>query len=187
VPHETELHLHFHRSLQDLEAGLDAVRRAPADEGRVALIVRRPAENEREVLAEATLDDRLGLVGDAWSSRTGRRPPDPARQVTVMGARAAALVAGRDERWQLAGDQLYVDLDISEDNLPPGSRLGLGAAVIEVSAEPHLGCAKFAARFGRDALRFVNSETGRRLRLRGLNARVVVAGTVRVGDRVRRL
>ena len=91
------------------------------------------------------------------------------------------------DRRALAGDQLHLDLDLSLANLPPGTRLALGSAVIEVTAKPHLGCAKFVDRFGRDAMRFVNSPVGRELRLRGLNARVVVAGTVRPGDEVRKL
>lgn len=180
-----------HPTTAQLEAGLDHVRGAPADLGRLDRIVRRPAVDEREPLAEGYLDLGEGLVGDSWRQRGSARTPDrsahPDMQINVMNARVAALVAGREERWQLAGDQLYVDLDISEGNLPPGTRLAVGEAVIEVTAEPHLGCAKFASRFGRDALRFVNSPTGRRLRLRGLNARVVVAGWVRAGDPVRKL
>lgn len=180
-----------HRTTDRLEAGLDHVRAAPADGGRVARIVRRPAVDQREELGEAHLDVVEGLVGDTWRERgstmTADRSPSPDKQLTVMNARLAALVAGSDDRWQLAGDQLYVDLDLSEANLPAGTRLAVGSAVIEVTAAPHLGCAKFASRFGRDALRFVNSPTGRSLRLRGLNARVVTAGAVRVGDAVRKV
>ena len=174
-----------------LEAGLDDVRRAPADHGRVELIVRRPAENEREVVAVGALDRGEGLVGDTWRARsdppTADGWPDGDMQLTLMSSRVARLVAVRADRWQLAGDQLFVDLDLSEANLPPATRLELGSAVIEITDEPHLGCAKFAARFGRDALRFVNSATGRELRLRGVNAKVVVAGTVRTGDEIRKL
>ena len=170
-----------------LEAGLDDVRRAPADHGRVELIVRRPAENEREVVAVGALDRGEGLVGDTWRARsdppTADGWPDGDMQLTLMSSRVARLVAVRADRWQLAGDQLFVDLDLSEANLPPATRLEL----IEITDEPHLGCAKFAARFGRDALRFVNSATGRELRLRGVNAKVVVAGTVRTGDEIRKL
>lgn len=179
-----------HPTTAALEAGLEQVRRSPADGGRVELIVRRPAEDAREVLEEGRLTLTHGLVGDTWRARAGGLPagrsPDPNLQVTVMNARLAALVAGRADRRQLAGDQLYVDLDLSGANLPPGSRLAVGSAVIEVSGKPHRGCKKFSERFGLDALRFVNSEIGRELRLRGLNARVVVAGTVRVGDAVRK-
>ena len=174
-----------------LDAGLDEIRRSPPDRGRVELIVRRPAVDQREVLAEATLDTARGLVGDTWlqreSSRTPDNSPHPDMQLNIMNARAAALVAGAPDRRALAGDQLYVDLDLSQDNLPAGSRLALGSAVIEITAQPHLGCHKFAARFGPDALKFVNSPAGRHLRLRGANARVIVAGQVRVGDTIAKL
>ena len=159
------------------------VRRSPADDGTVELIVRRPAEGEREVLAEAALDEDLGLVGDGWHARG---TPHPDRQLTLMNARSAALVAGSRERWPLAGDQLFVDLALGEANLPPGTRLAVGSAVIEVTAEPHRGCGKFSRRFGVDAMKFVNSAAGRELNLRGINARVVRAGTVRTGDAIRR-
>jgi MOSC domain-containing protein YiiM len=169
----------------ELRLGLDDVRAAPADDGVVELIVRRPEVGEREVLEEGELDVELGLVGDSWSSR-GKRP-NPKSQLTLMNARATALVAGERERWPLAGDQLYVDLDLSPDNLPPGTRLSIGDAVVEVSDLPHLGCAKFTARYGEEARDFVNSPEGVALNLRGINASVVTGGTVRPGDRVRKL
>ena len=172
----------------ELEAGLDEIRRSPADKGTVELIVRRPAEDEREVLEEGTLSLDEGLVGDAWRPRAlAHGEPDSRVQLTVMNARAAALIAGDSERRPLAGDQLYVDLDLSHRNLPPGTLLALGSAVIEVSEPPHTGCAKFTARFGSDATRFVNSPAGRELHLRGINARVVEPGTVRRGDTIRKL
>lgn len=180
-----------HPTAAALEAGLDHVRGSPTDHGRLELIVRRPAENEREVLTVGVLDRDEGLIGDTWrlrgSSRTGDGSAHPDMQLNVMNARAAQLVAGREDRWALAGDQLYVDLDLSEENLPPGTRLELGSAVIEITEQPHRGCAKFAERFGRDALKFVNSATGRELRLRGVNAKVVVAGRVTRGGSVRKL
>jgi MOSC domain-containing protein YiiM len=180
-----------HVELTGLEASLDHIREAPADGGTVELIARRPAEDEREVLTEAHLDIREGLEGDTWRARGSRHTadggPNPAAQLTLMNARAAAAVAGERERWALAGDQIYVDFDISRTNLPPGSRVQIGSAVIEFSEEPHTGCAKFSARFGNDALRFVNSPTGRELRLRGANCRIVKAGTVRPGDAIKKL
>jgi hypothetical protein len=180
-----------HLSAVDLEAGLGEVRQSPDDEGLVELIVRRPSENERELLVEAAVSGEEGLVGDTWRFRAERRTSDVStevdKQITIMNSRAAALVAGNPDRRALAGDQLYVDLDLSIDNLPPGSRLQIGAAIVEISAHPHLGCAKFASRFGEDALRFVNSHVGRQLRLRGLNARVVTGGIVRVGDKAHKL
>jgi ribosomal protein S18 acetylase RimI-like enzyme len=180
-----------HRSTEELEAGLEEVLRAPRDEGVLEMIVRRPEPGEREVLEEGELDLALGLVGDDWSVRGSRHTPDgsahPEMQLNVMGSRVVALVAGDRARWALAGDQLLVDLDLSEENLPVGARVAIGEAEIEVTAPPHLGCAKFSARFGNDALRFVNAKGRRHLRLRGVNAKVVRPGTVRRGDAVRRL
>jgi hypothetical protein len=175
----------------ELEAGLDAVRAAPPDSGRVELIVRRPAVGERDTIEEGQLDAGVGLVGDSWRERPSSSTPDksahPEKQITVMNARFASLVARTDDRRPLAGDQLYVDLDISQTNLPAGTRLAIGSAVIEVTEPPHTGCAKFTQRFGLDAFRFVNSPLGLELRLRGLNAKVVTPGTVRVGDEVRKV
>ena len=135
------------------EAGLEVVRAAPRDQGTVELIARRPAVDEREVVDEAELDLEEGLVGDNWRARGrsgGRRPANADAQITVTSSRAIALAAGDRDRWALAGDQLYLDLDLSGDNLPPGTRLEVGSAVIEVTAEPHTGCKKFAARFGQE-------------------------------------
>jgi hypothetical protein len=184
-----------HVSRAELDAGFAHICSSPTDGGRLVLIVRRPAIDEREVLAEGTLDKALGLVGDTWHVRPSKAMPDrsphPEMQLNVMNARVAALIAGfpdpegrGHDRRPLAGDQLYLDLDLSEDNLPPGTFLHLGSAIIEVTARPHTGCAKFLARFGADALRFVNSPAGRQMRLRGLNARVVTGGTVRIDDPV---
>lgn len=178
-----------HRSLDELTAGLDAVRAAPKDEGRLELIVRRPRPGEREILVEGELDLELGLVGDDWSRRPSKKTPDgsphPEMQLNLMNATAALLVAGGDpDRRALAGDQLYVELDLSEANLPPGTQLAIGSAVIEITAEPHRGCAKFSKRFGVNAVRFVNSTEGRQLKLRGINAKVVQPGTIRQGDTV---
>ena len=174
--------------MADLEAGLAAIRRSATDRGAVEMIVRRPSVDEREVLAVGELSAYDGLVGDDWRRRAGvgtrDEGPEFARQITIMNARAIALFAVDRARWPLAGDQLYVDLDLSLDNLPPGSRLQINGVVVEISPEPHTGCGKFAARFGKDALRLVNSPEGRALRLRGLNARVLEPGTVRVGETV---
>jgi hypothetical protein len=175
-----------HLPREHLMAGLGHIRDSPQDGGRVVLVVSRPAVNQRELPAEAVFDQVAGLSGDNWLARgsksTADGSADPERQVTVMNARAAELVAGGRERMPLAGDQLYVDLDLSLDNLPAGSLLAVGQAVLRVSEAPHLGCAKFVERFGAEAMRFVNSRLGRQLRLRGMNARVVVPGIVRPGD-----
>ena len=177
---------------EELEAGLDGILGSPADVGTIELIVRRPAEGERDVLAEATFDLVEGLVGDNWRARGSKSRPDgsanPEMQLNVMNARAVDLVAAGDrERWALAGDQLYVDLDLSEENLPPGTRLALGTAVIEVTEPPHTGCVKFSARFGVDAHKFVNAKPYRHLRLRGMCAKVVEPGTFSSGDTIRKL
>ncbi len=177
--------------MAELEAGLDAVRRSPRDEGVLEMIVRRPKADEREVLTEGELDRVDGLVGDSWSARGSSRTADgsahPDMQLNVMNSRVIDLVARGRERWPLAGDQLYIDLDLSEENLPAGTRLSLGGAVVEVTAQPHTGCKKFVARFGPDAMKFVNSEEGRRLRLRGLNAKVIAGGVIRVGQVAKKL
>jgi len=182
-----------HRTTEELEAGLGHVRASPVAQGTLELIVRRPDVDRREILEEATLDLDVGLLGDTWSVRGSTSTPDgkahPDAQLTLTNARAVALVAGDDdvERWALAGDQLFVDLALGEESLPAGSRLAIGEAVVEVTAKPHRGCAKFAARFGNDALRFVNTGAGLALNLRGRNAKVVTPGRIRRGDAVRLL
>ncbi len=180
-----------YRTNEELEAGVAVIREAPADGGRVELIVARPDVEERDLVSEATLDLGAGLVGDNWRVRGSSRTPDgsanPLCQLTLMSARAAALIVGPVDRWPLAGDQLYVDLDLSGANLPAGTRLAMGTAVVEVTPEPHTGCAKFSQRFGPDALRFVNSPVGRELNLRGINTKVVEPGVVCRGDAIRKV
>lgn len=169
--------------MSKFEAGLEFVRRSPASGGTVELLVRRPAVDEREVVESAVFDTVDGLVGDNWASRGNPRDADPNAQITLVNVGFMALLADR-ERWPLAGDQVYTDLDLSQENLPAGTLLSIGSAILEVSATPHTGCAKFSQRFGVDALRVANSETGRLLRLRGMNTRVVRSGTVRIGDTI---
>src|SRR5262249_37746888 len=144
-----------HLTREELEAGLVLIRQAPRKSGVLELIVRRPRVGEREILSEAQLGLREGLVGDNWGTRGSSRTTDgsshPDMQLNVMNARAIALLAQDRERWPLAGDQLFVDLDLSGDNLPPGTRLALGSAIIEVTDQPHTGCKKFVARFGLEA------------------------------------
>jgi hypothetical protein len=180
-----------HLTMTELEEGLDSIRQSPKNEGILELIVRRPRVNERESLEEGELDLVEGLVGDNWrirgSSRTTNRAANPDTQLAIMNTRAIALIAQGKERWPLAGDQLLIDLDLSEANLPAGTRLAVGGAVIEVTDKPHTGCSKFAARFGPDAMTFVNSPVGIQLHLRGVLAKVVQPGTIRIGDAVKKL
>ena len=179
------------KTLETLNERLPHIRQSPQHEGTLALIVRRPQVDAREVLAEAELNTVEGLAGDTWnkrgSSRTADGSPHPDMQLNLMNARVVEAVAGTMKRWPLAGDQLYVDLDLSQANLPPGTRLSIGSAVIEITPQPHTGCGKFSARFGVDALKFVNSPECRALGLRGVNAQVLTPGRVRAGDIVRKL
>ena len=171
------------RTLSELLIGLETVREAPKEVGTLELIVARPVVNQRLELASAELIVDGGLAGDRWNhgSRSSLKS-----QLTLMNVRATRLVAGDRSRWALAGDQLYVDFDLSSENIPPGTKLEIGSAVIEVSDQPHLGCDKFAARFGQAAREFANSPEGTAVNFRGINTCVVRAGTVRVGDAVRK-
>jgi len=173
------------RTLAELDAHLDHVRAAPRFAGTVELIVRRPTHEAREIVDEAELDLAHGLVGDNWLVRGSKRTPDGSanleQQLTLMSVRAIAAIVERD-RWALAGDQFFVDMDLSATNLPAGTQLQLGTALVEISATPHTGCDKFTARFGSDATKWVNTGAGRELRLRGVNARIVRGGIVRRGD-----
>ena len=180
-----------HLTMEELEAGLANIRQSPKDKGVLKMLVRRPREGEREILDEGSLDLLHGLVGDNWKTRGSTSTPDGSAhsdcQLNIMNFRAIALVAGEEDRRPLAGDQLFLDLDLSAHNLPPRTRLALGSAVIEVTAEPHNGCKKFLARFGPAALKFVNSPLGKQLHLRGINAKVVQPGRIRVGDVVKKI
>jgi MOSC domain-containing protein YiiM len=174
-----------HVTTAQLEASTEHLGQSPSEAGTVELIVRRPEVDQREVLSEGEISTEEGLVGDNWASR-GTEPNFEA-QLTLMNSRYVHLIAGSKDRWPLAGDQFYVDFDLSVGNLPPGARLAVGDAVVEISATPHTGCAKFKDRFGRDALRFANSEMGSAMRLRGVNARVVRSGAVQTGDVVKKV
>lgn len=172
-----------HLTSEQIQAGMEHVSGSPADSGTVVKIVRRPDMGLREIVEEGVLDVDLGLVGDNWMSRS----TDPVGQIAVMNSRFLSLIAQSEQRWELAGDQLIVDLDLSMENLTPGTQLAIGSAVLEIQEKPHTGCAKFSARFGQDALRFISTPSGRELRLRGVYARIVQTGTVRAGDTVTKL
>ena len=180
-----------HLAMDELQAGLERIRQSPRDAGVLKLIVRRPTTGAREILQEGQLDLMDGLVGDNWRTRGSFMTADgaahPDMQLNVMNSRVIDLLAQRPERWSLAGDQLFVDLDLSAENLPPGTRLAMGSAVIEVTKQPHTGCAKFVERFGLDAVKFVNSDEGKQLHLRGINARVALPGVIRIGDIVKKV
>lgn len=178
-------------SKEELAQGLDIVSQSPKDEGVLQLIVRRPDVDQRESLAKGHLDIREGLVGDSWRARGSRHmadgQADPDMQLNIMNSRVAELVANGLERRELAGDQLYLDMDLSRENLPPGTQLALGEAIIEVTEPPHTGCKKFAARFGTEAMVFVNSGLGKTRNFRGICAKVVQSGDIRAGDVARKV
>ena len=180
-----------HLTTAELEAALDHLRQTPKDDGVLHLIVRRPEVDQREVLDEAELDVTVGLIGDNWKVRGSRKTPDgsphPEMQINIMNSRVTELVAQEQERWPLAGDQLYIDMDLSKENLPAGSRIAVGSAVLEVSPLPHTGCHKFVSRFGLEAMQFVNSDLGKQMCLRGINAKVVQGGTVKVGQTAKKI
>jgi hypothetical protein len=180
-----------HLTMQELEAALGHLREAPKDDGVLKLIVCRPNVDQRKEMDQAELDPIKGLIGDNWivrpSSKTPDGSPHPEMQINIMNVRVTALVAQERERWSLAGDQLYIDMDLSKENLPAGSRIQVGSAVLEVSPLPHTGCAKFVSRFGVDAMKFVNSDVGKELCLRGINAKVVQAGMVKVGQTAKKI
>lgn len=177
--------------MTELEAGLDVIRQSPSDQGILKMIVRRPKVDDREAVNEAELTLEDGLVGDTWKVRGSKATADGSAniqaQITVINMRAIAIMAQDEARWSLAGDQLFVDFDLSETNLPAGTRFAIGSTILEVSATPHTGCAKFSQRFGADALKFVNSPNGKQLRARGINTRVIQAGTICVGDVVKKI
>ncbi|HEY5890499.1 MAG TPA: MOSC domain-containing protein [Acidimicrobiia bacterium] len=178
----------MHRTTAELEAQLDVILQAPTEVGLIEMLVRRPDRDQRESVEKAELSTDSGLVGDNWIARTGEDGnPHPDTQLTLMNSRVIDVLAGTRERWPLAGDQVYVDMDLSTANLPPGSRIRVGDAVVEISEVPHTGCEKFASRYGKDALRFANVGVGRENRFRGVNAFVVESGTVRVGDKVSKI
>ncbi len=178
----------MHRSTAELEAMVADILAAPKDAGPIEMIVRRPRTNQREIVDSAELSTEKGLVGDSWIERVDENgDPFLPAQLTLMNSRVTDAVAGTRERWPLAGDQIYVDMDISRENLPAGSRIQAGSAVVEISEVPHTGCDKFASRFGKEALRFANVGIGRDNRFRGVNAFVVESGSVKVGDKITKL
>ncbi len=180
-----------HLRLDELREGLGDIMQSPKDRGVLKAIVIRPVTDERLSLQQCALSPEGGVHGDHWAKGCWMSLPDgrphPDVQVAIMNARTIGLIAQDEARWPLAGDNLFVDLDLSADNLPPGTRLSIGSSMLEITEEPHKGCKKFAERFGVDATRFVNSRDGVRLHLRGIYAKIVEPGMVAVGDTITKL
>jgi hypothetical protein len=180
-----------HLSTADLEASLDDIKNSPKSETVLDMIVSRPEEDGREIMSLADLDIEVGLVGDTWQDRPSARSGDgkahPDMQITIMNSRVAQLVAQAKERWPLSGDQLFADIDLSVANMPPGTRIAVGSAVLEATDQPHTACKKFSARYGTDATKFLSSPEGKELQLRGINCKVVQNGEIKPGDVVKKL
>lgn len=172
-----------HLTTEQIETGMSNVLTSPQDRGKLEAIVIRPEQNQREYREAVHLSPEGGVEGDRWATSKG----DLRAQVSLMNARLLRLIAREDERMSLAGDNLIVDLDLSETNIPAGQKLAVGEALIEVTDLTHTGCSKFAERYGADAVRYINAAERRSLRLRGFYARVLKAGTVRVGDVVQKV
>lgn len=177
--------------ISELQLGIDEIKDSPKDNGVLEMIVRRPETETREIINAGEISLTNGLEGDNWKARGSSSIPDgsadPEAQITLMNTRVIQLLAGDKEHWQWAGDQLFVDIDLSIDNFPPHSRLQIGSAILEISAKPHTGCKKFSGRFGIEALEFISTPLGKALRMRGVNAKVVQAGEIKVGDIVKKL
>jgi len=175
-------------TMSELEAALAELGQSPRDNGILKMIVCRPGMTERRLLEQADLHLVDGLVGDNWRARGSRHTPDgrahPEMQIAIMNARVIQAVTQKPERWPLAGDQLFVDLDLSQENLQAGMQLAIGSAVLEITPRLHTGCQKFTERFGGAAIRWVNSPGGRQQRLRGMYARVVQPGRICAGDAI---
>jgi len=183
--------MNMHATFEDLNAGLDSIKNSPKDNGVVELIVIRPEENERQVLDECDVSTAGGVHGDRWAKGSWKNEPDgsphPDVQVAIMNSRCVSLLTDEKSRWALAGDQFYVDLDLSQDNLPVGQKLSIGTAILEVTDVPHTGCKLFTERYGSAATKFVNSKIGRELHLRGIHAKVIRNGIIKTGDRITKM
>ncbi|MCX4026571.1 MOSC domain-containing protein [Endozoicomonas sp. SM1973] len=183
--------MNSYTSREGLELALEIIKQSPKQEGSVKLIVCRPSVDQRKVLEVGELSLEEGLLGDNWKQRELTRSKNGMvkvdNQLNLMNSRVIEAITTDKEQWQLAGDQFYVDFDLSYENTPPGAQLLIGNAIIEVTEEPHLGCKKFADRFGMDAVKFVNSEQGKQLNLRGINAKIIKPGLVKVGSIIKKI
>jgi MOSC domain-containing protein YiiM len=180
-----------HLTMEELKAGLAEIMASPADGGTLEGIVVRPEHDARTEVESVDISLKGGVHGDHWAKGCHKSTedglPHPDVQICIMNARCIALIAQARDNWAPAGDNLFIDLNLSAGNLAPGQRLAIGSAVIEITAEPHNGCAKFIERYGRDACVFVNTGEGKRNRLRGIYARVVEDGRITIGDRVEKI
>lgn len=175
----------------ELWSGWETLEKSPTDVGTIEMIVRRPEREEREEVQQAEFDPQQGLIGDNWYVRGSSSTPDgsahPEAQITLMNSRVIQLIAGDRSRWELAGDQLFVDLDLSQDNLPIGQQIKVGDVILEIAELPHTGCAKFAKRYGAYARKFVMTDEGKQLRFRGVYAKVIQGGNIKVKDTITKL
>ncbi len=180
-----------HRTMEELKAGLPDIVASPADNGSLAAIVVRPDYGMRLDVQSRKISLAGGVEGDRWATACWRTLPDgssnPDVQVCIMNSRCISLIAGEREAWPMAGDNLFIDMDLSPGNIAPGQKLAVGETIIEITDIPHTGCQKFIDRYGRHACVFVNTGEGKKLKLRGIYAQVVKDGTVNVGDRVTKI
>lgn len=180
-----------HLPITELEFSLDLIKESPKDNGVLEMIVRRPETETREIINSCEINLTNGLEGDNWKARGSSSTPDhsadPEAQITLMNSRVIQLLSVDKENWQWAGDQLFVDIDLSIENLPPHSKLQIGSVILEISAKPHTGCKKFSGRFGVEALEFISTPLGKSLRMRGVNTKVIQAGEIKIGDLIKKV
>ncbi|MEM6942438.1 MAG: MOSC domain-containing protein [Pseudomonadota bacterium] len=180
-----------HRTRAELEAALPLILAAPKDGGRLDMIVSRPAPGERTLPQRARLTAEGGVEGDHWAKgcwlSLDDGTPHPDVQICLMMSRMIRAIAGEEAHWPPAGDNLFIDMDLTPANTPPGTRLALGSVEMVVTPEPHNGCEAFIERFGREACVFVNTGPGKTHRLRGIYCRVTKDGDISVGDSLRKI
>jgi len=180
-----------HKDLEALQNGFEHIKRSPTDQGTLELIVIRPEEDQRKELENGILDETQGLIGDNWASRGSSKTTDgsahPGMQINIMNSRIINLITAEKSDWKVAGDQLFVDFNLNKDNVPAGTQLSIGDAILEVTSVPHTGCKKFSERFGVEALKFISTPEGRQWQLRGINARVVKSGKIKVGETITKI
>jgi len=170
----------------EINSNLSFILSSPKDVGKIESIIVRRRKNERELRKEVFLSPEKGVEGDRWYDLS-KGKPDPRRQLTIINSRLIKLLAQSVERMQLAGDNLIIDLDISDANLPVGQRLTIGKVMVEITDVPHTGCSRFAERYGNDAVEFINAPERSSLRLRGVYAKFLNSGLIHVGDIIKKI